>query len=167
MPGVGGLYSVHIHANRPGTVLERALEAGRATGVAISYLPDHPAECRGDQARAVRLAEQTCGLVAVGEGPGVLRALRSLGGVVVVGGPGRVPSVGDLVEGIEAAPAPSVVVLPNHPNVWAAADRAGEEARKHVRVIGATSIPAGLTAATAFNPTASLDENAEAMEEAA
>lgn len=168
--GGGGLFKAHIHTDDAGSVIEAALGFGRLRDIEIVDLAAQVARhCVAGQARAVRVAEeQATALVAVADGDGLARIFGSLGAVVVRGGPGNNPSVGDLVEAIEAAPAPSVLVLPNHRNVGPAAERAvGSATRKRAAVIPAPSVPQGLAAAAAFNPMASLGENEEAMGRAA
>jgi uncharacterized protein len=165
--GGGGLYNVHVHTNVPGAAVEAALDAGRPREVTIVHLEARPMDCMGGQARAVRVAEQTCALVAVAEGEGLTQTFRSLGGLVVPGGPGANPSVEDLLHAIEAAPAGEVIVLPNHPNVRPAAERAAGASSKRARVVVTESIPAGIAAAIAFNPMAAVDGNADDMAGAA
>jgi hypothetical protein len=113
------------------------------------------------------VAEQISAVVAVAEGDGLVGTFSSLGALVVRGGPGNDPSVGELVEAIGAAPADAVIVLPNHKNVVPVARKAAAEVTKDARVVMSPSIPSGLAAATVFNPLAPVDENARAMEEAA
>jgi DAK2 domain fusion protein YloV len=167
--GGGGMFKVHVHTNEP----DRAVEAGRDSGtvrdVQVVDLGEQVAEhCVAGQARAVRVAEhQATALVAVADGDGLARIFRSLGAVVVPGGPGRNPSVGDLVEAIRAAPASSVVVLPNHRNVVPAAEQAAGASAKDTRVVPTRSVPAGLASAAAFNPMATLEENEKDMGSAA
>jgi len=60
-----------------------------------------------------------------------------------------------------------VLVLPNHPNVVPAAERAALAAWKEAVVVDTGSIPAGLAAATAFNPVEGLGENVAAAGQAA
>jgi DAK2 domain fusion protein YloV len=164
--GGGGLYNVHVHTNEPGKAVEAGLDEGRPRDISIVHLPSTATDCIAGQARAVRVAEQVAGLVAVAEGEGVTDTFRSLGALVVPGGPGNNPAVEDLVSAIEAAPAEAVIVLPNHPNVVPAADQAADASSKRVRILPSHSIPSGLAAAAAFNPQASIPENVAAMEEA-
>lgn len=164
--GGGDLYNVHVHTNDPERAVELGSRVGRAREIQVADLKDRVTGCIGGQARAVRVGEQACTLIAVAEGEGLAETFRSLGAMVVTGGPGRNPSVADLIAGIEASPADAVLVLPNHRNVAPAAELAAARSSKDVRVIPSTSIPAGLSAATAFNPLAALPDNAKAMDEA-
>ena len=77
------------------------------------------------------------------------------------------PSVQELGSAIEAAPAQEVAVVLTDPGVLPAAERAVAESSKQAVVVPAGSVPAGIAAATAFNPMVGLDQNAEAMREAA
>ena len=165
--GGGGLYSVHVHTNDPDRALEAGSRAGEVRDVRVASLRDQMTGCLTSQARAVRLAEEVCSLVAVAEGDGLSRTFRSLGAAVVRGSPGRNPSVDDLAATIAACSTDAVVVLPNQPNVAPLAELAAAQTSKDVRVVPVASIPAGLSAATVFNPLATLQENAKVMEEAA
>jgi len=167
--GGGGMFKVHVHTNEPDRAVDAGREAGSVRDVQVIDLEDQVADqCVAGQARAVRVAEhQATAMVAVADGDGLARIFRSLGAVVVRGGPGRNPSVGDLVEAVEAAPSPAVVLLPNHPNVLPAAERAAGATGKDVRVVPTRSIPAGLASAAAFNPMAPPEQNEEDMAEAA
>ena len=67
------------------------------------------------------------------------------------------PATAELHEAIEEARAPEVVVLPNNGNVILSAEQAASLATKPVHVIHADSIPAGLAAMVAFDPSAFED----------
>jgi uncharacterized protein len=164
--GGSGLFNVHVHTNEPDRAVELGEEWGRPRDVQIADLREGVRDCIGGQARAVRVAEQVAALVAVVEGAGLASTFASLGAVVVPGGPGNNPSVAELVEAIEAAPADAVIVLPNHGNVAPAAQKAAGEATKDVLVLESPSVLCGLAAATVFNPMAQPDENVRAMEKA-
>jgi hypothetical protein len=172
--GGDGLFKVHVHTNDPDAAVgaARGEADGEARDVQVVDLADQVAEqCVAGTARSVRVAEeQTSALVAVVDGDGLVETFRKMPAEVVRGGPGRNPSVGELVEAVEAAPARAVLVLPNHRNVIPAAERAAVEAGgagKDVRVVPTRSVPQGLAAALAFNAWTAADENADAMAEAA
>ena len=124
--------------------------------------------CLVGQARGVRPVErQQTALVAVAEGAGLERILSSLGAIVVPGGPGNDPSMGDLLRAAESAPAEAVVILPDHESILPAAEEAAAESDRDVRVIRAVSVPQGIAAAAAFHPSHGPDANVEALVEAA
>jgi len=167
---VGGsrLYKVHAHVDDPDAAVSVAGE-GAARDVRIVDLAAEVAEhCVAGQARAVRVAdEQATALVAVADGDGLVELFRSLGAVVVRGGPGNDPAGDDIAAAIDAAPADSVLVLPDHRSVVPAAEQAAYESAKAVHVLPVRSLPAGLTAAATFNPMADADENRRSMSGAA
>ncbi|MFN2544273.1 MAG: DAK2 domain-containing protein [Actinomycetota bacterium] len=166
--GGGGTWKVHVHTNDPDGATALARGAGTPASVEITDLEGDVERCRAGQARGIRTAEeeQATALVAVADGDGLERILSSLGAEVVRGGPGNNPSVGELLAAVDAAPSGAVLLLPDHENVLPAARRAAEESRKRVLVVPTLSVPQGVAAAAAFNPTAGLEENAEALREA-
>jgi DAK2 domain fusion protein YloV len=165
--GGSGLFNVHVHTDEPEAVVQVGQRAGRLRDVHVASLHEQVLDCMAGQARGVQVAGQACAMVAVADGDGLARTLRSLGAVVVSGGPGHKPAVGELVAAIEAAPAGRVFVLPNHPDVVPAAEQAAAAASKEALVMATQSVPRALAAATAFNPERSFEENARAMSEGA
>jgi DAK2 domain fusion protein YloV len=166
--GGGGLYKVHAHVDDPDAAVSLAGD-GAARDVRVVDLAAEVAEhCVAGQARAVRAAEeQAVALVAVADGDGLIELFRSLGAVVVRRGPGNSPAAGDILAAIDAAPADSVLVLPNERNFEPVADRAASESPKAVHVLPVRSLMAGLSAAAAFNPMAAGEENRTSMSSAA
>jgi hypothetical protein len=110
--------------------------------------------------------QQTCGALAVVTGAGLVGLFESLGARVLDGGPTLNPSTMEILAGIHDVPAEEVVVLPNSPNVFMAAERAAELSDRVVHVVGARSQQAGLAAAVALNADRSAADNAAAMADA-
>jgi DAK2 domain fusion protein YloV len=110
--------------------------------------------------------QQCCGALAVATGAGLVALFESLGARVLDGGPTLNPSTMEILAGIHDVPAEEVVVLPNSPNVFMAAERAAELSEKVVRVVPSRSQQAGLSAAFALNAERGSGENAEAMQAA-
>lgn len=165
--GGNGLFNVHVHTNDSGRVVELGTQAGKPRDIQIADLQGEVVDCIGGQARAVRVAEQVTALVAVADGDGLAKAFASLGATVVKGGPGNAPSPDALVEAIDSASARAVIVLPNHPDVAPAAERAATRSAQEVLVLPSLSIPSGLAAATAFSPLAAVEQNERRMADAA
>jgi DAK2 domain fusion protein YloV len=160
--GGGGRYHVHVHTDTPDDATAAGARAGRLGEVSMVALLDRLDPCIADQARGVRVAEAATALVASADGQGLMRTLRSLGATVLPGSCG----VADLVSAVEASPPREVLLLPAHPDLARTANDAAAGAAKPVRVIVASSIPAALAAAAAFNATAPFEENVEGMEAA-
>ncbi|MCW2984377.1 MAG: hypothetical protein JWR63_1947, partial [Conexibacter sp.] len=110
--------------------------------------------------------QQSCGALAVATGAGLVGLFEGLGARVLDGGPTLNPSTMEILAGIHDVPAEEVVVLPNSPNVFMAAERAAELSDKVVFVVPSRSQQAGLSAAFALNADRSAQENAAAMQEA-
>ena len=110
--------------------------------------------------------QQACGALAVATGTGLVALFESLGARVLDGGPTLNPSTMEILAGIHDVAAEEVVVLPNSPNVFMAAERAAELSDKAVRVVPSRSQQAGLSAAFALNAERGAAENAEAMQAA-
>jgi fatty acid kinase len=147
------------------------VEAGRRAGgvreVRVDSLADRVAECVAGQARAVQIAEGTCAMVVLAVGDGLIGVFRSLGADVVRADPSDPAAVSGIVSAIESAPARTVFVIPNAADAARSIDDAMAHGSKDVVVVAADSIPAGVAAATAFNPIGSRQDNATAMGEAA
>jgi DAK2 domain fusion protein YloV len=174
--GGGGMYNVHVHTDDAGVAIELAITAGRPRNIRVSSLDAQVMDlCLAGQARGVRVAEPSVddgppaatAIVAVAPGQGVAELFRSLGAVVIPGGGGRNPSVGDLLEGVAATGADEVLLLPNHPDVRPAAEGAASEAGVPVRVVATSSVAEGLAAATAVVVDDGLDANVRRAAEAA
>ena len=104
------------------------------------------------------------GCVAVATGEGIRRLFLSLGVQrIVTGGQSMNPSTALLLEAVEAAPADSVVILPNNKNIIAVAEQVAPLTSKTVRVIGTRGVTEGLAAAMQYDPEGTADANASAM----
>ena len=159
---------VHLHTDDPGA----ALAAGTAMGVIEEVeIANMHAQTVAREARLLGRTKASLptfetGVVAVSHGPGNRRLFEGENATVLEGGQTANPSVGELLDAIEATPAPAVVVLPNNSNVILAAEEAVKLTSKDVRVVPSRSVQAGLAAIMAYLPTNSLDENERDMMEA-
>jgi DAK2 domain fusion protein YloV len=167
--GDASIAKVHVHTDEP----DGALAVGRAAGVVdqarveIGDMHSQAAERERwlAQLHAAAQAEPTeVALVAVAQGQGNAKLLRSEGAAIVIeGGQTMNPSVGQILEAITAVNADAVVVLPNNPNVRLAAENAAQESTKDVEVIATGSVPEGIVAAFEFDTGRGLDANVDAM----
>ena len=73
------------------------------------------------------------------------------------------PSTEDIVNAIKKVGAEKVLILPNNKNIVMAAEQAVELLDIPAAVVATKTIPQGMSAILAFNPEASVEENAEAM----
>ena len=151
---------VHVHTDDPDAATAVFAGAGAVSRLDVADMHEQVRE------RAGRLGSGgACGVLAVAAGEGVKAIFASLGVTPLDGGPTLNPSTYELLAGIHAVPAEQVVVLPNSPNVFMAAERAAELSDKEVAVVATRSPQAGLAAAMALDPDATAAANAEAMRE--
>ena len=125
------------------------------------------------QAAAQKKAEEEkpvkeYGMVAVSLGEGFNNIFTDLTvDSIVEGGQTMNPSIEDILDAINQVNAKCVFVFPNNGNVILAAQQAAELAEKEVHIIPTKNVAMGIAAAVAFQPDASAEDNAVAMEEAA
>jgi DAK2 domain fusion protein YloV len=154
----------HVHTDDPGAALSAGVALGTIDRVEIANMHRQTVE---REARLVEQIEKACEAVAVVAGSGNRRLFASLGaGRVIEGGQTMNPSTRELLDAIEGATAPEVVVLPNNSNVIMSAEQAARLATKPVRVVRTESIPAGLAAMVAYDPSRSAEANVAEMHEA-
>ena len=173
---VGGdnLWNCHIHTDDIGAAIEAALDVGRPRQIRVTDLAEQVDEERwvreavpdgipgGPVGQAVATA-----VVAVGSGAGLGRLFRSVGvQAVVAGGQSMNPSTAQILEAVEACPAPAVIILPNNKNIVAVAEQVAGLATKDVRVVRSRTLTEGLAAAFQYDPEGSADANQRAMERA-
>ena len=162
---------VHVHTNEPGKALQYALELGELDAIKIDNMMEERREREAKQAAdaAAKAAEQKeYGIVAVALGEGLTEIFRNLNvDQIVDGGQTMNPSIQDLAKAADATNAKNVIILPNNTNIILAAQQATELTERHVIVLPTKSVPMGISAALAFDPEVSPEENEAAMREAA
>lgn len=168
------LVKVHIHALRPGKVLEEAINFGSLTRIKIDNMTEQHHNLKNEyteddaQAPVAAVQQQTYGMVAVAAGDGLADILKSLGvGKVVEGGQTMNPSTEDIVNAIESVNAEHVFVLPNNSNIIMAAEQAKEVMGERIHVIPTKTVPQGIAAVLAFDPEQELAANETRMKEMA
>jgi uncharacterized protein len=160
---------VHVHTDEPGAALTIGTRVGSIENVEIA---DMHRQTRARERRLLAAVPDpppaASGVVAVVAGEGNRRLFESLGAArIVAGGSTMNPSAAELLDAVEATPAPEVVVLPNNDNIVLAAEQAASLASKPATVLRTRSMQAGLAALVAFEPSRSASENGAEMAEAA
>jgi uncharacterized protein len=159
---------VHAHTNDPDAATALFDGAGTLSHLDVADMHQQV------EARDAKLAARApaangsatataCGALAVVSGEGIRGLYEGFGFHTLDGGATLNPSTYDLLAGIHAVPAEDVVVLPNSPNVFMAAERAAELSEKRVFVVRSRSQQAGLAAALAFDAAKDGAANAEAL----
>ena len=155
---------VHVHVDDPGPVISLGAGLGALSSVKVENM-----DAQHEQFSADRRQEEASSLavVAVAWGDGFVELFRGYGAdQIVAGGDTMNPSVGDLLDAIDAARSETVIVLPNNSNIVPAAEQAAKGSDKDVRVVPTKSIPQGVAAMLEFNADADADRNVADMNEA-
>ncbi len=176
------IIKVHVHTDHPGNAIEKALTFGPLVKLKIENMCDQHERAKHDSTNAAKkpaksadrteeiksvAPEKPVGFVSVAAGEGLSALFSDLGAdIVVSGGQTMNPSTDDILRAIEATPAETVFVLPNNKNIIMAAEQAIPLATRNVIVIHTRTIPQGVTAMLNFDPDASDNDNAIAMQTA-
>ena len=159
---------VHVHTNDPGKAMQYALELGELDAIKVDNMFEEAREREAARAEAEAARAKEYGVVAVALGDGLSRIFRELMvDQIVDGGQTMNPSIQDLAQAVEATHARNVFILPNNTNIILAAQQASELTEKNVIVLPTKSVPMGISAMLAFSADMGVEENTEAMTEAA
>ncbi|RDE28082.1 DAK2 domain-containing protein [Parageobacillus thermoglucosidasius] len=160
---------VHIHSEQPGEVLTYGQRYGSLINIKIENMREQHANIVNEERRDTGSAanakqKEKYGIVTVAMGAGVTELLKSIGAhVVIEGGQTMNPSTEDIVKAIESIGAETVFVLPNNKNIIMTAQQAASVVSQKVIVIPTKTIPQGMSALLAFNPSLSEEQNEKAM----
>jgi hypothetical protein len=174
--GGGGIYNCHVHTDDIGAAIEAGLGGGRPREIRVTDLREQVGDelVHREQTAGVALAlggaviAPVTSVVAIATGAGIARVLGSLGvASVLEGGQSMNPSTAEVLALVQSVMGRDVIVLPNNPNIIAVAEQAAKLASGRVRVVPTKGIQEGLAALVAYDPEASGEANAAAMQAAA
>jgi uncharacterized protein len=164
---------VHIHSEQPGDCLSYGQSYGNLINIKIENMRQQHSNIVGESnhpttsATPVKKDKLEYGIVAVSMGSGIAELFRSIGAhAVIEGGQTMNPSTEDIVKAIKEVNAKKVIILPNNKNIIMAAQQAADVLDEEVIVIPSKTVPQGMTALLAFNPTADLLANEASMKDA-
>jgi uncharacterized protein len=164
---------VHIHSEQPGDCLSFGQKFGSLINIKIENMRQQHSNIVGESSHSPSISKpvskekQEYGIVTVSMGTGIAELFRSIGAhAVIEGGQTMNPSTEDIVKAIKEVNAKKIIILPNNKNIIMAAQQAADVAEEEVIVIPSKTVPQGMTALLAFNPSASLPANEETMVEA-
>ncbi len=160
--GGGALVRVHVHAEDPGP----AISCGAALGTLGQVSIENMDEQRRRLVATSRPQRQLhpIAVVAIASGDGLADVFIDNGAALVLsGGDTMNPSTQQILDAIEKAGGERVIVLPNNPNIVAAAEQARSLAEREAAVVPTASIPQGVAALLAFNEFEAFEDNVNAM----
>jgi len=165
------IVKVHIHGEYPGEVFNRGQRFGSFLKIKVENMREQHSNLIHEEKKQIspikNNEKQEYGIVTVAMGSGIKELFESIGATVVIeGGQTMNPSTEDIVKAIEQCNAKKVIVLPNNGNIVMAAEQAATVSEADVAVVATKTVPQGMAALLAFNPTVTLEENAEGMKDA-
>lgn len=165
---------VHIHSEQPGEVLSYGQKYGNLINMKIENMRQQHTNIVGEthvapvsDLQKAPKEQQEYGIVAVSMGSGIADLFRSIGAhAVIEGGQTMNPSTEDIVKAVKEVNAKKVFILPNNKNIIMAAQQAADVSDEDIYVIPSKTVPQGLSALLAFNPSGDLQTNEAAMNDA-
>ncbi|MET3960551.1 DAK2 domain fusion protein YloV [Marmoricola sp. OAE513] len=164
--GGEGLWNVHVHTDDVGAAVEAGIDTGRPRRIRVTHFAEQIT--RAQERRATRRGRA---VVAVAAGEGIGAIFAEAGAKVLIGGPGRRPSTGEILEAVLGSGADEVVVLPNDPDslgvAQAAAAAAEEGGEIRVVVVPTRAQVQGIAAMAVHEPGRGFDSDVVQMTSAA
>ena len=164
---------VHIHTEQPGNALNYGQQFGELVNLKIDNMRQQHTTILENDTQVVASVPSSkkepseYGIVTVSMGSGIRDMFKSIGAQVVIeGGQTMNPSTEDIVKAVEEVNAKKVFIVPNNKNIILAAEQAQDLCEQEVVVIPTKTVPQGLAAILAFNPSTDLDKNKQSMTEA-
>jgi DAK2 domain fusion protein YloV len=149
---------VHVHTNNPDKALGKALQLGEIDRIKIENMLEENREL----IKKYEAEKKEMGMLSICSGTGLADIFKDLNcDKVIEGGQTMNPSAQDIADAIIKINAENIFVFPNNKNIILAAEQSKSlvEGKKKINVIPTKSIPQGISAALAFNPEVSADEN--------
>lgn len=151
------LVKVHVHTNEPGLALTKALALGELDKLKIENMLEQNRELM----KKFEAEKKEMGMMAVSCGEGLTNIFKDLMvDRVIEGGQSMNPSANDIADAVQRVNAEHVFVFPNNKNIILAAEQAKSLVKNRtIHVIPTRDIPQGFSAALAYNPELSVEEN--------
>ncbi|MED1469571.1 DAK2 domain-containing protein [Bacillus salipaludis] len=168
------LVKVHIHSEKPGEVLTYGQRYGSLINMKIENMRQQHSNIVGETHTPLVSDKQNIpkeksefGIVTVSMGSGIAELFKSIGAnAVIEGGQTMNPSTEDIVKAVKEVNAKKVYILPNNKNIIMAAQQAADVTEEDIYVIPSKTVPQGLAALLAFNPSTDAETNNTAMKDA-
>lgn len=161
---------VHVHVNRPGDVLNIAVQYGDIITTKIEnmrlqhseLITTNPVIKEGPKKQVKR---QKYAVIAVCFGDGIKETFKDLGvDYIIDGGQTMNPATEEFVKAVEHVNADNVMILPNNSNVILAAEHSAKLVKgSNVSVIKAKSIAQGYASLMVFDPNNPIESNVNDM----
>ncbi len=165
-----GMYRLHIHV--PDEAQDQPVELVKSLGTISKFtvenladqVAEHAAAAKREGIKLASVEPNQLAVVAVAPGPGIARVFASLGvAALIEGGQTMNPSTQEILAAVENLPTDKVIILPNNKNIVLAAQQAAELTVRRLTVVPSVSVPQGIAALLAFEPSGDLEQVRLAM----
>ena len=148
---------VHVHTNNPGQAITKALQLGEVDKVKIENMLEQNREL----IKKYEAERKEMGMLAICSGSGIAEIFKDVNvDRVIEGGQTMNPSAQDIADAVARINAENVFIFPNNKNIILAAEQSKSLVEgKKIYVVPTKNIPQGISAALAFNPDDTADEN--------
>jgi hypothetical protein len=178
------IVKVHVHTNHPGLAFEKGLTYGSLIRMKIDNMREEHKEkvAKANAAKEDNTKQETAvqatevnaepakdyGFISVTIGEGMNEIFTGLGvDYLIEGGQTMNPSTDDMLQAIDQVNARTIFILPNNKNIILAANQAKSLVEdKRIVVIPSKTIPQGVSAIIAFDPSQTVEDNTNGMTEA-
>ena len=152
---------VHVHTNNPGQAITKALQLGEVDRVKIENMLEQNREL----IKKYEAEKKELGMLSICSGSGIAAIFKDIGvDRVIEGGQTMNPSAQDIADAVARINAENIFIFPNNKNIILAAEQSKSLVEnKRIYVVPTKNIPQGISAAIAFNPDDSADENLSNM----
>lgn len=168
------IVKVHIHTEQPGVAITYGQRYGDLIKVKVDNMREQHAKIVSEDHAQItsapsheRKEKLDYGIVTVSMGSGIEKLFKSIGAhAVIEGGQTMNPSTEDIVKAIKQINAKRVIILPNNKNIIMTAEQASIICDEEVVVVPSKTVPQGMAALLAFNPTVDIETNKKEMTQA-
>ena len=169
------ILKVHVHTNQPGVALTLAQKYGEIQTIKVDNMRLQHSNIMGDSltehahekkdSNRTQKPKAKFGIIAVASGDGIKEAFSELGvDLIIDGGQTMNPSTEAFVKAVESLNCDHIIILPNNKNIILSAEQTLDLCQdRSIRVLKTKSIAQGYSSLMAFDPSAELDDNFEAM----
>ena len=164
------ILKLHIHTYEPGKVMMLAHKHGEFMRIKIDNMTlqaNGAHSLEEEKEDFIKVKKGEVATISCNSGSGIIEKMREFGtNFIIEAGQTMNPSAKDFLEAIEKIEAEKIIILPNNSNIILAAQQVAQTSDKDILVIPTKTQMQGLTAAMNFDPSSSLEDNRQNMEEA-
>ncbi len=164
------ILKVHIHALKPGTVLNFIHKFGEFFKIKVENMTEQATENKAASKTQITNNNKSVniGIVSCNVGQGIINDMKEYGAdFIIEGGQTMNPSASDIIKAINAIDSNKVIILPNNSNIILAAQQAAQTITdKKVVIVPTKTQMQGISAIINFDREGSLESNKDEMTEA-